>query len=123
MKPGALAGSLALFQEREAGRFPKVFEDLWRAFRVRHSDSGAARQMVETLMLCRHHDPGEVARAAGEALQAGALEYRAIQVILDGKTSRTGRTDLDLEISSRLQQHDRPTPTLASYDRLIGAGR
>src|SRR5712692_1355056 len=52
-KPGALKGSLPLRQERERGRWPACFDELWQALEDRYGASEAARQMVDVLLLCR----------------------------------------------------------------------
>ena len=61
-KPGALARSLALRQERDRGDWPACFDELWTAIQERSGRQEAARQMVDVLMLCREHD-----RRAGRA--------------------------------------------------------
>ena len=121
-KPGALKGSLALSQERAAGRFPESFELFWAALEKRHGRSQAARQMVEVLMLCRTHDVWEVAEATAEALEAGAIEARAVEVMLNGKTPAEAARNIT-ELAPALRLHDRPPPALTDYDKLIGAGR
>jgi transposase len=56
-KPAALAGSLALHQQRDRGRWPGCFDDLWAALTERYGPSEAARQMVDVLLLAREHGP------------------------------------------------------------------
>ena len=56
-KPGALKGSLPLRQERELGRWPGCFDELWQGLEQRYGCSEAARQMVDVLLLCRDHGP------------------------------------------------------------------
>jgi transposase len=51
-KPGALAASLALRQEREHGRWPECFDALWQAIEAKVGQTEAARQMVDVLLLC-----------------------------------------------------------------------
>ncbi len=43
-KPGALAGSLALSQERERGTWPSAFDELWGKITERYGSSEAAPQ-------------------------------------------------------------------------------
>ena len=80
-KPGALAGSLALSQERERGAWPSVFDELWAKITERYGPSEAARQMVDVLMLAREHSAGEVELAVRGALTAGAHDGRAVAVL------------------------------------------
>ena len=70
-KPGALAGSLALSQERERGAWPSVFDELWGKVTERYGSSEAARQMVDVLLLAREHSAGEVEQAVRGALDSG----------------------------------------------------
>jgi transposase len=52
-KPGALAGSLALHQERERGAWPDCFDQLWQQVAAKVGASEAARQMVDVLRPAR----------------------------------------------------------------------
>ena len=116
-KPGALEHSLALRQEREQGRWPECFDELWQQLRERVGASEAARQIVDVLLLCRDHDPKIVELAVRGALTAGAVDGRAVALLCDRKT----RPPADaIELPDRLAQHDRPTPGLGEYDQLLG---
>jgi transposase len=121
-KPGALARSLPLAQERDSGRWPNTFDELWTALRARWGESEADKQMVDVLMLCREHGPATVELAVRGVLAAGAIDGRAVSVL----TRRTGApasvARLD-GLEARLVAHDRPEPDLAGYDQLIGGAR
>jgi hypothetical protein len=80
-KPGALARSLALRQERERGAWPDCFDQLWCGIRERVGASEAARQMVDVLLLCRELPASQVELAVRGALAAGAFDGRAVQVL------------------------------------------
>ena len=123
VKPGALARSLALRQERERGAWPDCFDELWRAIQERVGASEAARQMVEVLMLCRELGPARVELAARGALAAGAHDGRAVAV-LARRAERTVTAPLD-GLDARLAASDRPPPDVSEYDRLLDqeAGR
>jgi transposase len=115
-KPGALEHSLALRQEREQGRWPECFDQLWQQLRERVGVSEAARQIVDVLLLCRDHDPEVVELAVRGALAAGALDGRAVALLCDRKT----RPPVDaIELPDRLAQHARPAPGLDQYDELL----
>src|SRR5204863_8109266 len=53
VKPGALARSLALRQERERGRWPDCFDQLWHGIAERIGASEAARQRADVHLLFR----------------------------------------------------------------------
>lgn len=121
-KPGALARSLPLAQERDRGTWPHTFDELWAALRGKWGESEAARQMVDVLMLCREHGPATVELAVRGALAAGAIDGRAVGVL--ARRTDPSRPTRRLEgLEARLQAHDRPEPDLADYDQLIGGAR
>ena len=121
-KPGALAGSLALHQERERGAWPDCFDELWQQVAAKVGASEAARQMVDVLMLVREHGPDHVELAVRGALAAGAHDGRAVAVLAsraDRRDPAPTLTDLD----ARLAGHDRPMPDLTDYDQFLGGTR
>jgi hypothetical protein len=121
-KPGALARSLPLAQERDRGHWPATFDELWAALRARWGESEADKQMVDVLMLCREHGPARVELAVRGVLAAGAIDGRAVGVLARRTSSSTPAARLD-GLEARLQAHDRPEPDLAGYDELIGGAR
>jgi transposase len=121
-KPGGLARSLPLAQERERGNWPERFDELWVALRARWDASEADRQMVDVLMLCREHGPAVVELAVRGALAAGAIDGRAVAVLVRRTSPAAPAPRLD-GLDARLAAHDRPEPDLAGYDRLIGGAR
>ena len=116
-KPGALAHSLALRQEREQGRWPECFDQLWKAIEEKVGCSEAARQMVDVLMLCREHGLEPVELAVCGALAAGAHDGRAVKLLADRQARPEPETLIALP--ERLAKHDRPAPTLSGYDQLL----
>jgi transposase len=120
-KPGALAGSLALHQERERGAWPGCFDELWQAIAAKVGASEAARQMVDVLMLVREHGPEHVELAVRGALAAGAHDGRAVAVLASRADQRQPAPRLDVD--ARLAGHDRPAPDLTDYDQLLGGTR
>jgi transposase len=119
-KPAALAGSLALHQERERGAWPGCFDELWAAIAERYGPSEAARQMVDVVMLAREHGPAQAELAVRGALAAGAHDGRAVAV-LAGRVQRTQPPAL-IGLPARLQATDRPAPSLTDYDQLLADG-
>jgi transposase len=117
-KPGALAGSLALHQERERGAWPDCFDELWQQIAAKVGASEAARQMVDVLMLVRDQGPEQVELAVRGALAAGAHDGRAVAVLAARADRREAIPPLS-ELDPRLTSHDRPAPTLTDYDQLL----
>jgi transposase len=117
-KPGALAGSLALHQERERGAWPSCFDELWQAITDKVSASEAARQMVDVLLLVREHGAERVELAVRGALAAGAHDGRAVAVLTSRAEDRKPATPLE-DLDARLVATDRPEPDLTDYDQLL----
>lgn len=120
-KPGALARSLPLAQERDRGHWPEPFDDLWQLLREKLGRSEADKQMVDVLMLAREHGPARVELAVRGALTAGAIDGRAVALLARQSTTSTPVGQIKLD--ARLAEHDRPEPDLSAYDRLLDATR
>ena len=115
-KPGALARSLALRQERDRGDWPACLDQLWTRIQERSGRQDAARQMVEVLMLCREHGPEVVELAVRGAVAAGAYDGRAV-ALLAGRQARP--QPAALEIDAKLAGIGSPPPTdISGYDQL-----
>lgn len=120
-KPGALAGSVALAQERERGEWPGCFDRLWRAIEAKATPTEAARQMVDVVLLCEQLGLGAVEFAVRGALAAGAYDGRAVAVLARGTERSEARPLMNLD--ERLTQTASGPPDLADYDQLLGATR
>jgi transposase len=119
-KPGALAGSVALHQQRERGVWPDCFDELWAALTSRYGPSEAARQMVDVLLLAREHGPAHLELAVRGALTAGAHDGRAVGV-LARRVERPPAAVID-DLPERLIGLGSPEPTLDQYDQLVQIG-
>jgi hypothetical protein len=119
-KPGALKGSLPLRQERERGRWPACFDQLWQQIEQRYGASEAARQMVDVLLLCREQGADRVELAVRGALAAGAHDGRAV-ALLARRNERPAQLPL-FELAEHLKASRRPQPTLGEYDALLNRG-
>jgi transposase len=119
-KPGALARSLALRQQRDRGDWPACFDELWNRISERAGRQEAARQMVDVLLLCREHPVARVKLAVRGALTAGAHDGKAV-ALLARQAQRPAATALDVD--ARLAGLGTPPPQdLSDYDALREAG-
>jgi hypothetical protein len=109
-----------LRQERERGRWPACFDQLWQAIEQRYGPSEAARQMVDVLLLVRELGPDRVELAVRGALAAGAHDGRAV-ALLARRSERPAQLPL-FELPERLRSNRRPQPTLGEYDTLLQHG-
>jgi transposase len=116
-KPGALAGSVALHQQRQQGRWPDCFDELWAALTARYGPSEAAAQMVDVLLLAREHGAAHLELAVRGALAAGAHDGRAVGV-LARRADRPPAAVIE-DLPDRLIGLGSPEPTLDQYDQLL----
>ena len=72
-KPGALAGSTALAQWRQAGRWPESFDRLWHELNMRHGRQDGTCQMIELLQLGAGNSGSRLRAAVEQALALGCL--------------------------------------------------
>jgi hypothetical protein len=68
-KPGALAGSRPLEQQRRAGHWPESFDAMWQALNARHGKQDGTRQMIDLLKLAK---PNGRPAESGDRDSAGA---------------------------------------------------
>ncbi len=119
-KPGALAGSLALAQQRGRGEWPDPFDELWKAIEERTSPSEAARQMVDVLLLVRELGADKVIEATAGAVTAGSFDGKAVALL-----ARIEPRPLapQVEVDPKLAQIGSPPPDdLGAYERLRATG-
>jgi transposase len=120
-KPGALARSLALRQQRDRGDWPACMDELWDKIAERAGRQEAARQMIDVLLLCREHPVARVELAVRGALAAGAHDGKAV-ALLCRQSQRPAAAALEIE--ARLAGIGAPPPDdLSDYDELREAGR
>lgn len=120
-KPGALARSLALRQERDRGDWPSCFDELWQKIAERSGREEAARQMVDVLMLCREMGSGTVKLAVAGALAAGAHDGRAVALLARRRERDQAPA---LQVEERLAGIGSPPPAdLSGYDQLRESSR
>ena len=116
-KPGALAGSTALEQCRQQGRWPESFDRYWNLLQERHGRAAGTRALIELLLLGRDQGYPRLQRAIEKALTLGCADTSAVRYLLheDGLVrSPTEAVDL-----GDLRRYDRPLPTLGAYDLLL----
>lgn len=113
-KPGALPGATALVQARESGMFTAEHEAFWAAARRAHGDTAGTRELVEVLLLHRHHSHADVVAGIAAALQVEAV--RADVVAVETRRLAQGRPRRSAESSAD------PLPGAASTPGRVGSG-
>jgi transposase len=146
IKPGALVGSTALAQARDAGTFTTIHDAFWAAARTAHGEAAGTRALIEVLLLHRRMDHSAVLTGMTVTLQAGstspdlvAIEARkatntqtepvaapTIEARQDATSSphapsadAAGATVISLPVRRTLPEDPRPVPSVDVYDRLL----
>jgi hypothetical protein len=119
-KPGALAGSIALDQQRQAGLWPASFDQIWQALMVRHGKQNGTRQMVELLKLGKSHGRVKLQESIEATLAAGCCDAAAVQHLLHADELRHGGCEA-MQVGS-LDRYSRPMPLMSEYDQLLTMG-
>ncbi|MBT2535111.1 IS21 family transposase [Arthrobacter sp. ISL-69] len=147
IKPGALPGSTALAQAREAGLFTPAHDAFWAAARKTDGDAKATRELIDVLLLHRVMDAGDVVAGITAALRVGAVTadvvaVEARRVAAERTTPGWVQPDCDPGANAGVVEHrvvsltqrrladpaaviaglpsdKRPLPTVAGYDQLL----
>ena len=78
-KPGALAGSRSLEQERRAGLWPRTFDAIWQKMMTRDSKHAGTKHVISLLKLCRQFGREQVQAAIEIALETGCTAIAAVE--------------------------------------------
>jgi transposase len=119
-KPGALAGSRPLEQQRRAGLWPKSFDEIWQALMTRYGKPIGTRHMIELLKLSRQFGRQHVRRAIETALATGCTDIAAVQHLVHARDLNRPACEV-MDIGS-LERYHRPSPVMNDYDQLLSAG-
>ena len=136
-KPGALPGSVALAQARQAGVFTAAHEAFWAAARARHGDGPGTRELIEVLLLHRRMPDAQVIAGITAALAAGACVADVVAVEARKHVRAAGGADQAAWPALRpprrsaaavitlprrdggLPADERSAPSVAAYDQLL----
>ncbi len=132
-KPGALPGAAALVQARASGVFTPAHDAFWAAARKALGDSAGTRALVEVLLLHRYLEHADVLAGVSAALAVGsvstdvvavearkAAQQRGVQLPSASAPHRQHVISLIWRRLTGLLPDDRPLPSVAAYDDLLG---
>lgn len=133
-KPGAQPGATALVQARAAGTFTPAHEAFWAAGRKALGDGPGTRALVEVLLLHRHHEHADVLAGLTAALAVGSVSPDVVAVEARKAAQQRGiqpppvpaipGSRQVISLTQRrlagLPADDRPPPSVAAYDDLLG---
>ncbi len=119
-KPGALAGSRPLEQQRQAGLWPESFDVIWQSLMERHGKQSGTKQMIDLLKLAKQNGRGRLQEAIETALATGCTDAAAVQHLFHAPDlNRVPCEAIDI---GSLEQYQRPMPVMNEYDQLLMAG-
>jgi hypothetical protein len=119
-KPGALAGSRPLEQQRRSGLWPECFDKIWQALITRHGKQTGTRQMVDLLKLAREFGRDRLRGAIEKALETGCTDTAAVEHLLHAhELNRPPCEAMDI---GSLERYQRPLPVMNQYDQLLARG-
>lgn len=115
-KPGALPGSTALVQARQAGMFTATHEAFWAAARRAHGDTAGTRALIDVLLLHRHTPAADVIAGINVALSVGAssVDVVAVEARKAGELTRRHRSRQPPPPAASPEQAAPTAPTVAS---------
>ena len=119
-KPGALAGSIALDQQRRAGLWPSSFDQIWQELMKRQGKQNGTRQMVGLLKLGKMYGRIKLQESIEATLAAGCCDAAAVQHLLHADELR--RQDCEPVEIGLLDRYARPMPEMREYDQLLRLG-
>ncbi len=119
-KPGALAGSRPLEQQRSAGLWPTSFDEIWQAFMTRSGKQTGTKHMIELLKLSKQFSREHVRRAVETALESGCTDIAAVHHLVHA--SQLHRPVCEAIDIGSLERYRRPLPVVTEYDQLLAAG-
>ena len=133
-RPGALPGATALVQARAAGAFTPTHDAFWAAARKALGDAAGTRVLVEVLLLHRHLEHADLLVGIEAALSVGSVNADVVAVEARKAAQQRGASAPPVEATPRRQQvvslterrltdlpgDDRPLPSVATYDDLLG---
>ena len=119
-KPGAMAGSRPLEQQRRAGLWPECFDVIWQALMTRHGKQTGTRQMIDLLKLSKEFGRDRLRQAIETALETGCTDAAAVQHLLHAAGLHRPVCEA-MDIGS-LERYQRPLPVMNEYDQLLVMG-
>ena len=119
-KPGALAGSRPLEQQRQAGLWPESFDAMWKSLMDRHGKQAGTRQMIDLLKMGKQNGRGRLREAIETALATGCTDAAAVQHLFH--THDLNRVPCEAIDIGSLERYQRPMPVMNEYDQLLAPG-
>jgi hypothetical protein len=120
-KPGALAGSSALAQARAAGAFGELHEAFWDHARRKLGDAPGTKALCMALLLHRSLPAEAVLAGMRAAMVIGSADPEVVAV--EARRHLEGGRPLAPVLPIGAHLPERPAPSLAGYDALLGAAR
>jgi transposase len=115
-KPGALPGATALAQATAAGVFTATHQRYWDATRQAHGDAAGTKALIEVLLAHRTVPTEALITAMSTAVDKDLLDPHVVLIEARRHAAKTVAPVIPI---GALARYDRPTPSLADYDKLL----
>jgi transposase len=119
-KPGAMAGSTALEQWKQAGRWPACLDQIWAKLQQRHGAGGGTREMIDLVRAGVGMGWQRLVSAVEEALRLDLSDAAAVLHILYMPDPEQRKRHA-IALAEELAQFERPEPAIDEYDLLLSA--
>jgi transposase len=116
-KPGALPGSTALVQARQAGTFTQPHQRFWDTARRRNGDQAGTRALIEILLQHRCLPTDAIVTALEAGNRTGITDPAVI--IVEARRHNDQPSPADVVPIGTLTRYDRPAPDVGVYDQLL----
>jgi transposase len=120
-KPGALAGSLPLYQARLCGKWSSVFEQYWQKLITKYGQTDANKQLIDLLWWGRDLEAGQLEMLVTKAMSYGCYQVESIKILMRHQTPALLSEPLDKELLGELTRYERPKGEIGNYDQLLTA--
>ena len=121
-KSGALKQSLALKQARQTNQWPACYDELWDTLKHRMTDTKGTQEFLAILLLHQYHEEQLIQQAIQQALDKGACDKSAIELLLRQHHTTAQRPEPLYDLG-HLNAYDAIKPTMDDYDQLLNVRR
>lgn len=121
-KPGALKHSLALTQARHKKEWPECYDTLWKTLMHRMGEKEGTQAFLTILLLHQSHPAHHMMTAIQQALDKGACDPSAIELLLRQQQPCAERPEALTQLG-RLHAYDVTPPSVTDYDQLLKHNR
>lgn len=121
-KPGALAGSIALHQAKQNGKWPSILEKYWQELITRYGKNDANKQLIDFLLWAQHFDLAQIENLVTEAVGLGCYPLESVKTLMRQQVDLSYTKQLDDNLLGELKRYNRPKESIIGYNVLLTGG-